>query len=64
MLRVGEWQNPKHYTIDAQGVVRTTNIDNGESAAYVLVHQWNRAPGAIQRGIRRAYGALSVLLTS
>ena len=43
---------PSDYTIDEQGVVRTTAADG---AAYTMVHQWNRAPYAVQNGIRRAW---------
>lgn len=42
------------YRVDEQGMVRSTAEDN---AAYFVVHQWNRAPGPIQRGIRAAYGS-------
>jgi len=44
----------RDYMIDEQGVVRPTAADG---AAYVVVHQWNRAPGPIQRGIRRAWAS-------
>lgn len=43
---------PSDYKIDEQGVVRTTAADG---AAYTMVHQWNRAPYAVQNGIRRAW---------
>ena len=44
--------NPSDYKIDERGVVRTTAADG---AAYTMVHQWNRAPYAVQNGIRRAW---------
>ena len=44
--------DPNDYRIDEHGVVRPTAAD---TAASTMVHQWNRAPDHIEKGIHRVW---------